>query len=171
MNHPTRHSVWAALAVLPALALLPGCGPNNRAEIFRTGSAPSATIKLATVRITAIERSLDEVTLTLNISNPTSQPINFARHYGAFTSAILEGVDIRIIGERSPKRPRTTPLDRYTVSAGEDALLSLAFKAPGVDRAVDLVLHLTGSTNGFDQSWNINIPPESTRPTAMVGHH
>jgi hypothetical protein len=168
IRHP--RTVLPLLALIPALAVLPGCGGGGRVTTFLAEAAPTATAAQTTVRITEAVRRPGELELALTIANATADPVVFARNYGAFTAATMVHGDRRITGERTPAKSRTFPPNQYTVLAGEDASLRLVFRAADLDRATDAVLHLAGSTHGAAQSWSIPIPPEPSHPVAMASN-
>lgn len=170
MIHPPR-SMLALVALIPALAVLPGCGGAGRVTTFPAESAPAATASQTIVRITEAVRRPGELELALTIANPTADPVDFRLHYGSFSSATVAHGAIRVVGKRTPKRSRTLPPSRYTVLAGEEVALRLAFRAADLDRADNLTLHVVGSTLGAEQSWIIPIPPEPSRPATMAGNH
>lgn len=164
--HP--RTALALIALIPALAVLPGCGGGGRVTAYPADAVPAATAAQITVRITEVVRRPGELELALTIANPTADPVDFARHYGAFTAATMAHGETRIIGKRTPTKSRTFPPNRYTVLAGENASVRLVFRAADLDRATDVTLHLAGSTHGAGQSWTIPIPPEPSRPAALA---
>ncbi len=169
IRHP--RSMLILVALIPALAVLPGCGGAGRVTTFPAESAPAATASQTMVRITEAIRRPGELELALTIANPTANPVVFARNYGEFTAATVAFGDIRVAGERTPKKSRTFPQNRYTVLAGEEVALRLVFRAPDLDRADNLTLHVVGSTHGAEPSWTIPIPPEPSRPATMASNH
>lgn len=172
MKKPIRRAALVLLTLLPSLVILPGCaGSGGRVTAFPVESAPAATMAQTTVRIDEIERAPGELILALSIANPTTEPVIFTRNYRVFTAATVALGDVHITGERSPKKSRTVPSNQYTVLAGEEAALRLVFRAPDIDRAAAVTLHVVGSTHGAAQSWVIPIPPEPSRSTAMASAH
>ena len=169
IRHP--RSMLTLLVILPALAVLPGCGGAGRVTTFPAESAPAATSSQTKVRVTEAVRRPGELELALTIANPTADPVVFTRKYGEFTAASVAHGDIRVAGERTPKKSRTFPPNQYTVLAGEEAALRLVFRAPDLDRADNLTLHVVGSIHGAEQSWTIPIPPEPSRPATMASNH
>jgi len=155
-------NIYPSLALSIALVgtiALSGCASGGRAMQFPRESAPTATASQIVMRLTEIERSPGSVTLRITITNPTAEPAVFARSYGVFTAATLIHGDEHITGVRVPKQSRTLSPNQYTVLAGEDAVVSLDFRAADIDRASNLSLSVRGSTHGIDQTWTIAIPP------------
>jgi hypothetical protein len=169
IRHP--RSVLPLVALIPALAILPGCGGAGRVTTFPAESAPTATSSQTMVRVTEAVRRPGELELALTIANPTADSVVFTRKYGEFSAASVVHGDIRVVGERTPTKSRTFPPDRYTVLAGEEAALRLVFRAADLDRADNLTLHVVGSTHGAEQSWTIPIPPEPSRPAMMASNY
>lgn len=164
-------SLLTLVVLIPILAFSPGCGGAGRITSFTKASAPAATVSQITVRITETVRRPDEVEVALTVVNPTAHPITFARHYGRFTAATMTHGDLRVTGMRTPKQSRTIPHNGYTVLAGEEAGVRLAFRAAGMDRAERLTLQIVGTAHGAELSWTIPIPPEPSRPASMAIDH